>query len=94
MLQDTWQRYHQQGLMILAVDLDEPETGVAGFAGRLNLTLPILVGAKASSLGNAYRVRALPTTYFVDADGIIQGSIYGAMTRRDLERSLGKIGVR
>jgi cytochrome c biogenesis protein CcmG/thiol:disulfide interchange protein DsbE len=92
-LEDAWLRYHDQGLIILAVNLDEPEDRVASFARQFNLTLPLLVGARGDSLGQAYRVRYLPTSYFLDKDGVIQAYVVGGMTQRDIEGNLDKVGI-
>ena len=72
---------------ILAVDEREDPQQVAGFAQRLGLTFPIPLDTDGR-IGVQYRVRALPTTYFIDANGVIRRVIRGTTTRAVLDSTL------
>jgi peroxiredoxin len=77
-LEKVYQDYHASGLEILAVNntaQDDPQKALK-FAKRLDLTFPILFDSDAS-VGNLYQVRALPTTFFIDAQGIIHDVVVG-----------------
>lgn len=72
------QKYKDQGLIILAVNSanqDDPQQAIA-FSKDLGLSFQILFDddGKASEL---YNVLALPTSYFIDSNGIIKDIIIG-----------------
>ena len=64
--------------MILAVNMtnQDNETQVRAFVQELNLSFPVLLD-QASIAGSLYQVSALPTTYFVRSDGIINEVVIG-----------------
>ncbi len=80
------------GLRILAINFDEPEALVRSFVDELDLTYDVLLDPGAY-VQNLYRVRGYPTTFFVDARGVIRGHKVGAMDASELEAFLADIGV-
>jgi peroxiredoxin len=68
---------------ILAVNLD-PVNDVAGFANKNDLSFPILLDEN-KSVQNQYSVLSIPTTYIIDAKGIIVNKHIGSMTYEQLE---------
>jgi peroxiredoxin len=89
------QEYHEKygpDFRILAVNLDEPPEDVKVFVNELSLTFDILLdpGGKVVDL---YRVRAFPSTFFVDADGIIRYQHIGILSETQLAGYLEHLGV-
>jgi len=84
--------YEAQGdrATILAVNEREDPQQVAGFARRLGLTFPIPLDTDGH-IGVQYRVRALPTTYFIDANGVIRRVVRGTTTRAVLDSTLADL---
>ena len=76
--------------IILAVDERENPAQVAGFAQQYGLTFPIPLDLDGR-IGVQYRIRALPTTYFIDADGVIRRVIRGTTTRAVLDSTLADL---
>lgn len=70
-IQQLYEQYRGQGFTVLAVDLQESEAQVADFTAQMGLTFPILIDS-GGQVFSRYGVRALPSTFFVDPDGIIQ----------------------
>ena len=68
-LENAWQRYRQQGLVVLAVS-DEGSDVVTSFLERLptDITFPVLIDHDMKS-GNRWQIRGLPTTVVVDRSG-------------------------
>ncbi|HLE13306.1 MAG TPA: redoxin domain-containing protein [Anaerolineales bacterium] len=83
---------HQAKFSVLAIDFDEPEQDVRQFAKQLELTFNILLdpGAKVQDL---YRVRGYPTTFLVDAEGVIRVHHVGLITEAQLDRYLQQVGI-
>ena len=72
-----------EGLVVLAVNVEERPGLVRPFVERLALTYPILLDDRGA-VARRYRVRSYPTTYFVGRDGRIEGRRVGAYTRQIL----------
>jgi len=97
-LERVYQEYQEQGLIVLAVNAtnqDDAADAVA-FSQSINLSFPILFDSNGD-VSRAYQVRALPSTYFVDADGIIQEVVIGgpmseALLRIRVQQLIGNIG--
>jgi peroxiredoxin len=77
-LQRVYQENHERGLEVLAVNMTAQDTIAAleDFVQEFNLTFPILLDT-SGGVGNAYLLRALPTTFFIDREGVIQRVIVG-----------------
>ncbi len=71
MLQDVYERYHDKGLEILAVDYGESPQAVRSFVEKHGLTFPVLLDQDRRA-GRLYRVSGFPTTVFVGPDGEIE----------------------
>jgi thiol-disulfide isomerase/thioredoxin len=86
--------YHQykNELRVLAVNDDEPAADVENFVHDMGLSFDILLdpGAKVQSL---YRLRGYPTSFIVDAEGIIRVQHIGPMSEKQLEGYLSQVGV-
>jgi peroxiredoxin len=77
-LQRVYQEYASQGFVVLAVNAANQDDRQAAldFAGSLGLTFPILFD-ETGEVSRKYQVRALPSSYFIDARGVIQEVIVG-----------------
>jgi peroxiredoxin len=72
---------HAGELVVLAVDVQEAPEDVRGFVKRNDLTFPVVLD-RDGLVSTLYRVRGLPTTFFVDRDGIVVEAHRGALTTR------------
>jgi len=77
-LQRTYDAYHDQGLEILAVNAtsQDSEQAARDFAEEYGLDFSILLDRDGLA-SNLYLTRALPSTYFIDRQGVIQKVIVG-----------------
>jgi cytochrome c biogenesis protein CcmG/thiol:disulfide interchange protein DsbE len=75
-IQRVYDRYQEQGLVVLAVNLQESPGQISAFAGELGLTFPILLD-RDGAVSETYRVRSLPTTIFVSRSGVIADLVVG-----------------
>jgi peroxiredoxin len=82
--------FRDQGLAILAVDVDERPTLVAEFMKDFRLSFPILLD-RGSEVSSRYGVGGLPTTILVDRRGRIVG---GAIGPRDWASPAGRALIR
>ena len=91
-IQSRYEKFKDHGLVVLAVDFDEPSDIVSDFRDEFGLTFEILLdpGAEVQQL---YRNRAYPTTFFIDPNGVIQVQHFGPMTEDQMDDNLAKIGL-
>ena len=77
-IQRVYDEFQDQGFTVLAVNTTyQDDLGDAiTFAQIRKLTFPILLDRDAS-VANLYEVRSLPTTFFVDSQGIISEVVIG-----------------
>ncbi|TET30209.1 MAG: TlpA family protein disulfide reductase [Anaerolineales bacterium] len=77
-LQRVYQENKERGLEVLAVNMTAQDSlaDVEAFVQEFNLTFPILLDT-SGEVGNTYLMRALPTTFFIDREGVIQRVIVG-----------------
>jgi len=72
-----YQKSRSAGIEILAVSINtERDSTVKRFAERLNLSFPILLD-RDKTVARKYKVFALPTTYLINQEGIIEGKWFG-----------------
>jgi peroxiredoxin len=76
--------------MILAVDQQESVAEVTRFAAEFGLSFPLLLDP-TGEVGTDYLVRALPTSFFIDREGIVRQKFTGPMTTPILEERLQTI---
>lgn len=84
----VYKDYRDLGLVIVAVnatDQDSQESALQ-FAEEHELDFPIPLDMDGS-VSRKYALRGLPTTYFIDADGIIQKVVVGGPMSEALLRS-------
>lgn len=86
-LQRLYERYANEGFVVLAIDVEEPPEVVEAFRERHGITFPIALSDDAS-INPAYRLHALPTSWLVDRQGIVRAIWIGPL---DPDRVEGEI---
>lgn len=90
---DILAEYHAHegdGLVVLAVDEQEPAAAVREYASEHHLDYPIGLD-DSGAIKTLYGGPALPTHYFLDVDHVISDRYVGQMTRDLMERHLAAI---
>jgi hypothetical protein len=78
------------GLILLAVDVQETPSIVQRYVDQKQLPFTVLLD-QSGAITNQYRVRAYPTTFFVDANGVVQSWQVGTLSQTTLSRHLDRI---
>jgi len=90
----AYDRYRDDGLVIVAVNLQETDSQVNKFAKEFGMTFPIVID-RDGELKNVWRlggpIQGIPTSYFIDASGVIRRLFYGPMKEAALEQRLAEI---
>lgn len=92
-LQQVYEEWSAKGLVLLAINKGENAAQVREFMQSYNLSFPVLLDT-GESIAQKYNIRGIPTTFFIDKDGIIQDVRIGAFqSKAEIERSLSKLVI-
>ena len=93
-IEKMYNEYKEQGFVVLAVNstFQDNPLDIAPFIESRNLTFPILLD-ETSDVSRAYQVRSLPSSYFINRQGIISEVVIGgpmseALLRTRIEEAL------
>lgn len=89
-LERVYQAGQDKGLVVLGVNQMEPKERVERFLAEMKVTFPIVLDFDAE-VGRIYRVYAMPTTYFIDRQGVIRDVVIGGPLSEALLQS--KVGA-
>ncbi|MEX0749464.1 MAG: TlpA disulfide reductase family protein [Dehalococcoidia bacterium] len=82
------------GLVVLAINLQENDSQVREFATDFGMTFPIVID-RTGQIADAWRiggpVEGIPASYFVDAEGVVRARSFGPMTADTIEEHLSSI---
>jgi peroxiredoxin len=90
-IQSVYEEWATEDLALLTVNMGGSSSRVAEFLDSQELSLPVLLDTK-EKVADAYNIRYVPTTFFIDTDGVIQAVKVGAFPDQDsIETELEKI---
>ncbi|TLS53055.1 redoxin domain-containing protein [Paenibacillus antri] len=90
-LQRMYEKYEDQGVVILGVNLGEkPAVRIEQFVDRFGVTYPVLLDPDLD-VRDRYGVRSYPTTFFVDASGVVREVKVGGMTEGYIEAGIRRL---
>jgi peroxiredoxin len=89
-IQDRF-RQHYPDLVVLAIEEGDSPSKVRDYIEDEEFSFVVLLGS--DEVAKSYNVFAFPTSFFIDADGVVQSVVVGGMTADSLDLELQKIGV-
>jgi len=89
-LESSYKELKDKGLEIIAVDLQEDQNTVSGYVKSLGLSFTVLLDRGADVFGQ-YHVTGLPTSYFIDRDGVVREVSIGALNKKLIMQKLEKL---
>ena len=77
-IESVYRSYKDIGLVVIGLNLTAQDSrqDAASFAQEVGVTFPIALDVN-NAVGNLYRVTALPTSFFIDRNGVIRSVIVG-----------------
>jgi peroxiredoxin len=103
LLVEASERYAGDGLVVIGLNLQEGRSLIEPFAEDYGIEFPLLID-RDGEVGDRYRLLGLPTTYFIDADGVIRDvfagpledvvddqQVQGAIGASELDQQIAKI---
>jgi len=87
-IERVYQEYQSQGLVVLAVNTtsQDTEAAAAAFVAEYGLSFPIPLD-RTGAVANRYQLQGLPSTYFIDRQGVIRSVVVGGPMAESLIRS-------
>ncbi len=79
-------------LIVLGVDVMETADVVKPFAIETGITFPVLFD-ETGQVYDLYRLRGLPTSFFLDSEGVLRAVHIGLLDEEMLKGYLSQIGV-
>jgi len=81
---------------VVAVDLQENAGAVRAFADEFGMRFPVVID-RTGGVADAWRiggpVEGIPSSYFLDAEGVVRARAFGPMTADTLTEHLQAVGV-
>ena len=92
-IQQIYDEWQEKGLVLLAINIGESSSKVKGFLQSHGFSLPVLLDTEGKIAGQ-YGIRPIPTSFFIDKDGIIQDVKVGPFqSTAEIESSLSKLTI-
>lgn len=87
-IEKIYNAYKDDGFIVLAINMTYQDTfaNIAPFIEEYGLTFPILLD-ETSEVGTAYQLRSLPSSFFIDREGIIREVVIGGPMAEALLRT-------
>jgi peroxiredoxin len=89
-LQRLHDRLGEAGVVVLGVNQGESPETAAAFLQALGLSFPVALDQR-TGVSQQYLVNSLPTTFFIDRDGVIRSTFIGPMSDAVLAQNLRSI---
>ena len=88
-IEEVYQKYRDQDVVILGIDIQESAGKVRSFVEGGGYSWTMLLDSTGKIAG-MYKVRAIPTSYFIDREGVIKAVSIGGMSRAAIEEKLAE----
>lgn len=86
-IERQYNKWKDEGLVVLGLNLDESKVTVQSFVKQTNVTFPVLFDQELR-MRDRYAVRQYPTSFFVDPDGKIVQIAAHEMTEEFIEQTV------
>jgi peroxiredoxin len=89
-LEPIYKKFHEQGLVILAVNVHQDSKTADRFIKRLGISYQVLLDLQGKTAAD-YNVIGLPTTYIIDRQGQISTKIVGESKASLFEQKISEL---
>lgn len=86
-LESAWREYRDRGVVFIGVDYLDTERDALESIAEFDITYPNGPDLR-TRIAQAYRIRGVPETFFVDRAGFLRGVYIGPLTEDELRRRL------
>lgn len=89
-LEKIVREYKPKGVIFLGIAVDDTEEKMKDFIAKYGVTFPVGLD-KTAAIQKSFGLYGIPTTYFIDKQGIINYSHSGSVTEELLRHELDKL---
>jgi peroxiredoxin/ribosomal protein L40E len=89
-IQAEYEKYQDDGLVILGLDVGDSRSSVLSYADELGLTFNLLLDSD-EKVSELYLVQGLPTSFFVRRDSVIEILQVGSLSEAELSQYIKRI---
>ena len=82
--------YADEGLVVLSIDVQEPRDTVAPFAREHEIAYTVLLD-RTGEVADAYEIVGMPTTLWIDADGVLRSVDHGVQTADSIAKHIAGV---
>lgn len=86
----AYEAHKHEGLVILAIDDAEAHEQVAAFVKEFGMTMPVIIDPQGDVMAT-YKTNSLPSSFFIDRNGVVRLRWIGLLTPDALEQGLQTI---
>jgi cytochrome c biogenesis protein CcmG, thiol:disulfide interchange protein DsbE len=92
-LERTYTQYGAHGeFAMLGINQADPIDDIARFGVDFGVTYPLLFD-KGDAINTVYSVTAIPTTYFIDSNGMVRSVFLQPLTPATMRQGLSSVGI-
>ncbi len=92
-LQEAYERAPSDSLMIFGINVSELADETRILAETLGIEFPMMVDPRGEVFATHFGGAVVPTTYFIDANGVVFDVVVGPMDRYNLHAKLAELGI-
>ncbi len=86
-LEEAWQTYRDQGIVIVGVDVWDEEVDALDFLDEFKASF--LIGTDPDDhIADLYQLQGIPTTWFIAPDGTVSYKFYGPLDKETLAEAI------
>lgn len=89
-LQAQWEKWKEQGVVVLGVNVGEDQMTVENFVKQVDINFPVVMD-KGRDAVRSYGVSPLPTTFFINTKGKVDTIHIGQLDLNSLDEQIGKL---
>lgn len=89
LLQSTYEANRAAGLRLIGIDAAEPLADVLAWRTHFAISYDLVIDDGV--IAALYRIRGLPSSYFIGRDGIIRHIVFGPLSAAELQAGLDRI---
>lgn len=92
-LERIYSQYAARGTFaLLGINQADPKEDIAPFGREYKISYPLLFDP-GGSVNQAYKVTAIPTTYFLDSQGIVRAVFVTQLSPQTMRQGLASVGI-
>ena len=89
-LEQTWRKYKDRGVVFIGVDYVDTEKGARAYIREFDITY-INGPDLGTRISQAYNIKGVPETYYVDKQGVLRGVNIGPLKSPQLDEKIDEL---